>query len=164
MTRFHFLEEESEKKISDFLKLEVTLPQSTKFKFVGDTKQKKILHITIPTGRLKLLLECDIIVTINEFAFTAMHTDRYDMLKTILINELASLTYDLNSDNYKLIKHDVITSKSVISSYSVDDVIKAQEMEAEIIKSISEQIKDGRLSLEKQGDGLESVTDDSEED
>lgn len=107
------------------LQEKLSLPVDLKYVFQADNKQKTLCKIVKIPDRYSVLLNADLLVSMNEEFFDAFD----DEAKNILIDqELALLEFDLEKGMLKIGKPDLITSSGIVKRYGVEAVERANQV------------------------------------
>jgi hypothetical protein len=123
----------SEDVIEHFRKIEKSfaMPMDIKFKFVANSKQKKLVKITKIPDTYSYLLDSDILVVYNEDYF-----DNFDeQSKQILIEqEIDKIEFDLEKGTIRIKEPEINTSSGIIEKFTLKLVENANKLQKEYEK------------------------------
>lgn len=99
---------------------------STKFEFVGNSKQKQLVKISKIPDQFSFLLDKELLVTINE---DLMNVYDEESITILFEQEIDKIEINLDSGKIKLLKTDLNTFSSLVNKYGVEKVTKANGIE-----------------------------------
>lgn len=106
-------------------------PMDFKYLFQNNTKQKKLITIKKIPDNYAVLLQSEIIVTVNDDIFDLID----DESKCILFEqEIDKINYDLNKGTFKLAQPTMKTSLGIVNKFTYEKVERAHEIEKELLK------------------------------
>jgi hypothetical protein len=130
---------ELDKDIIDFfnnLEREFGFAMSIKYIFQTNCKQKSLIKITKLPDNYSILLNADILVTINDTYFNKFD----DEIRTILFEqEIDKIQPNLDKGTIKLIQPNLKTSIGIIKRHTYESVERANETERLLSESKNEQ-------------------------
>jgi hypothetical protein len=136
MDRFYDLSEDTVQIFNQVLGNKV-MPVTFKFKFVGDSKQKRLIKISKFTDDVRFAFNVDMKVVINEALLESYDEESI----TILIEqEVDRIQYSLEKDQLKLVKPDLNTFSSLINKYGIESIARANKVE----ELYQQQLNDGK--------------------
>lgn len=101
-------------------------PVDTKFQFIGNSKQKKLVEITKIADKFAFLLDRELLVSINEDVMMAFDDESVGIL---LEQEIDKISINLDTGKIKMLKPDLTTFSSLITKYGIEKVAKANSLE-----------------------------------
>ena len=108
------------------------------FDFIGSSKQKTMILVTLVPPRFAFKLNKEVSVSINEDIMDAMGDDE---TVTILIEqELDKLSLDLKTGEVKMNKHRLVTSPGLVNKYGIDKVGRANSIDELAVKQYSDEL------------------------
>ena len=108
------------------------------FDFIGSSKQKTMILVTLVPPRFSFKLNKEVSVSINEDIMDAMGDDE---TVTILIEqELDKLSLDLKTGEVKMNKHRLVTSPGLVNKYGIDKVGRANSIDELAVKQYSDEL------------------------
>lgn len=132
MAKEHY-ENLSDDIIDYFKKIEnsFAMPMDVKFKFMSNSKQKKLINITKISDTYSYLLDSDILVVFNEDYF-----DNFDdQTRQILIEqEIDKIEFDLEKGTIKIKQPEINTSCGIIEKFTLKLVENANKLQKEYEK------------------------------
>jgi len=118
----------SQDTIDDFYSIfnKKAFPVSTKFEFVGNSKQKQLIKISKIPDQYSFLLNKELLVTINEDLM-----DVYDeeSVSILFEQEIDKININIDSGKIKLQKTDLNTFTSLVNKFGIEKVTKANGVE-----------------------------------
>jgi hypothetical protein len=116
----------------------LALPFVTKFKVIGDAKQKKLITIKKITDAYAYISGYQVLVKINEPLFEKIENDA-KAVEVLFVEELNNLNYNMNTGAIKIIKSDFVSCNSVLEKYSPDEVKRVKDLERLTLEQTEEQ-------------------------
>lgn len=136
MDRFYDLSEDTIQMFNNVVENKA-FPVNLKFKFVGDSKQKKLIKIAKVSDDLRFAFNVDLKVVINEDLI-----DAYDesSINILIEQEVDRIEYSLDKDKLRLVKHDLNTFSSLVNKYGIENIARANKVE----ELYQQQLNDGK--------------------
>lgn len=107
-----------------------------KYTFIANNKQKKLITIKKIADDYAILLNSEIIVTVNDILFDKLD----DEIKTILFEqELDKIIPNLEKGTFNISQPTLKTSMGVIKKHSYEQVERANETERMLVKGNKEE-------------------------
>jgi hypothetical protein len=130
---------ELDKEIIDFfneVEREFAFAMTIKYIFQANSKQKSLIKVQKLADNYSVLLNADILVTVNDSYF-----DKFDEeIRTILFEqEIDKIQVNLDKGTFKLIQPNLKTSIGIIKRHTYESVERANETERLLSESKSEQ-------------------------
>ena len=138
MDKFYELDKDS---IDQFYEVfnKKSFPVNVGFKFLGSSKQKKIISIKKMPDEYAFLLEKELMVYINEELMEKFD----DVARNILIEqEVDKLSIDIGTGKIKMIKPDLTTFASLVNKYGIEEVSRANQVEILSVQQKEDQESD----------------------
>lgn len=99
---------------------------STKFEFVGNSKQKQLIKISKIPDQYSFLLNKELLVTINEDLMDVYDEESVNIL---FEQEIDKININIDSGKIKLQKTDLNTFTSLVNKFGIEKVTKANGVE-----------------------------------
>ena len=116
-----------------------SFPVNVAFKFIGSSKQKKIIVIKKIPDEYAYCLEKELMVYINEELMEKFD----DKAREILIEqEIDKLSIDIGTGKIKMIKPDLTTFAALVNKYGIEEVSRANQVEILIVEQKEDQESD----------------------
>jgi predicted transcriptional regulator len=130
---------ELDKEIVDFFReveTEFAFAMSIKYIFQANCKQKSLIKISKLADNFQILLNADILVTVNDKFF-----DKFDEeIRTILFEqEIDKIHPNLDKGTIKLVQPNLKTSIGIVKRHTYESVERANESERLLIEQKGEQ-------------------------
>jgi len=133
--------EVSDDTITDFMEVfnKKSFPIKIDFQFQGHKKQKGMIKITKIPDQYSVILNKELLVTINEDLMIAFDEES----RTILIEqEIDKINMNIDSGKIKLVKTDLNTFASLVNKYGVEKVSRANQVESLFIEQKEDEKED----------------------
>jgi len=103
-----------------------SFPIDIKFKFLGDTKLKKVVSLAKLSEKIQVITVAQVLVEVNEDLF-----DKFDALtNTLLIEtELDKISINMETGKIKTNKLNLVTSTGVVNKFGIEAVMRANQVE-----------------------------------
>jgi hypothetical protein len=101
-------------------------PVDTKFQFIGNSKQKRLIEITKINDKFAFLIDRELLVSINEDIMMAFDDESVGIL---FEQEIDKISINLDTGKIKMVKPDLTTFSSLITKYGIEKVAKANNLE-----------------------------------
>jgi hypothetical protein len=101
-------------------------PVDTKFQFIGNSKQKRLIEITKINDKFAFLIDRELLVSINEDIMMAFDEESVGIL---FEQEIDKISINLDTGKIKMVKPDLTTFSSLITKYGIEKVAKANNLE-----------------------------------
>ena len=108
------------------------------FDFIGSTKQKTMILVTLISPRYAFKLNKEVSVSINEDLMDAYGDD--EMVTILIEQELDKLSFDLKTGEVKMNKHRLITSPGLVNKYGIDKVGRANSIDELAVKQYADEL------------------------
>lgn len=101
-------------------------PVDTKFQFIGNSKQKRLIEISKINDKFAFLIDRELLVSINEDIMMAFDDESVGIL---FEQEIDKISINLDTGKIKMVKPDLTTFSSLITKYGIEKVAKANNLE-----------------------------------
>lgn len=138
MDKFYELDKDS---IDQFYEVfnKKSFPVNVGFKFLGSSKQKKIISIKKMPDEYAFLLEKELMVYINEELMEKFDDKARDIL---IEQEVDKLSIDIGTGKIKMIKPDLTTFAALVNKYGIEEVSRANQVEILSVQQKEDQESD----------------------
>jgi len=123
--RFDVVSDDIKEKFLDVYK-QKTFQFDIKFKFVDDSKLKKVIEIKKIPDLYSFILEKEVLVLINEETFDKLDKDSQEIL---IEQEIDKISLNIETGKITMNKPDIVTFSPLISKHGIDKVAKANQVE-----------------------------------
>ena len=103
--------------------------------FQANTKQKQLITVKKVSDNLAVLLEAELIVTVNEHYFNVMDDD---MIKILFEQEIDKILPNLEKGTLKIVQPSLKTSAGIVKKFSYENVERANETQRLLAENKSE--------------------------
>lgn len=125
MSNFYQLSEETIDSFEDVFSKKA-FPVDTKFQYLGNSKQKRLIEISKINDKFAFLMEKELLVTINEDIMMAFDDESVNIL---FEQEIDKITINLDTGKIKMVKPDLTTFSSLVTKYGIEKIAKANNLE-----------------------------------
>lgn len=120
--KYHELAEDSLETLQDAAK---NMPLGVKIKYLGNSKQKGLVKVAKISDIYAMLLDRNVLVTVNETYLDAFDEEARDIL---LRQELDRVHVDMKSGKVKINAPELTTSVGVLKKFGIDAVARANQL------------------------------------
>jgi hypothetical protein len=125
MSNFYQLSQETIDSFEDVFSKKA-FPVDTKFQYLGNSKQKRLIEISKINDKFAFLMEKELLVTINEDIMMAFDDESVNIL---FEQEIDKITINLDTGKIKMVKPDLTTFSSLVTKYGIEKIAKANNLE-----------------------------------
>lgn len=137
-TKFYEASEDAITKFNEVFEKKA-FPANVGIKFIGSTKLKKMIEVSILSEKHKFAFGEDLLVVINEDLLEKYDND--EMVNILIEQELEKVGVDGKTGNLKSVPLGFSTSPGLLNKYGLDKVGRANQVEELAVKQFSPELK-----------------------